>query len=91
MEKFFKLLKEYVLNLWIALKGGHIKKWKVFYIGENGVRQLTFSEFNFIPTPVIFMRAERVPGKEQGTYNDSFDQMKLDEENMIAIYCKNLT
>ena len=91
MVKFLKLSKEYLVNILIAFKGGHVKRWQVFYIGELGVGQLSFSEFNFTPTPIIFMRAEKVPGRPDGQLNDAYNQMKLDEENRIAVYCKSLT
>lgn len=84
------LVKEYFSSVALAVSGKSIKKWNVFYIGELGVAQLTFLPNAFTPQGRLFYRAEKVPGLEKGTLNDVYNQMKIDHEHRIAIYCKEI-
>ena len=83
-------LKEYFINLGQAIAGKAVKRWEVFYIGELGVTQLTFSPGNFEVSDRLFLRAEQVPGLQKGSINDVYNKMKVDEEKRIAIYCKEI-
>jgi hypothetical protein len=84
------LVVAYFLSLLSALIGKNIKKWHVFYIGELGVTQLTFNPGMFHPQDRLFLKAEKVPSLQKGNINDVYNQMKVDKENQIAIYCKQM-
>jgi len=90
MKAKLVLIKEYFLSIILAIAGKNIKTWNVFYIGELGVTQLTFLPGAFHPQERLFLRAERVPGLAKGTLNDVYNQMKVDKENRIAVYCKEI-
>lgn len=92
-EKFLGFLtnvKEYFLSIVLSLAGKNIKTWNVFYIGQLGVTQLTFTPGAFHPQDRLFLKAEKVPGLAKGTINDVYNQMKVDRQHRIAIYCKEI-
>lgn len=85
-------IKAYLLNLIGAITGKTVRKWEVFLIGEMGVTHMTFLKGSFVPTETLFSKAEKVPGKylDRGTVNDVYNKMKVSEEAMVAIYCKQI-
>ena len=89
-RSIFPIAKEYLVSVAQAIAGKNVKKWNVFYIGQMGVTQLTFMPYAFHPQERLFLRAEKMPGLQKGTINDVYNQMKVDEQHRIAIYCKEV-
>jgi len=87
-EKIIIAVISYLKNLTMALLGKTKSTWKVFYIGELGVRQLNFPASEFFPTNRLFLKAEKTSKLPEGQINDVYNQMILDEEALVAIYCK---
>lgn len=90
IKALLAIVANYFLEIGRALIGKNIKKWNVFYIGELGVTQLTFMPGAFHPQDRLFLKAEKVPGLAKGTINDCYNQMKVDREHRVAIYCKEI-
>ena len=87
---FLTLVKLYLVNLLSAIFAHNLTQWKVFYIGELGVRQLNFKANEFFPTERLFLKAEQVEGLQKGQINDVYNQVKIDEVGLVAIYCKQI-
>ena len=83
-------IKAYFISLFSALCGKSVRKWKVFYLGETGIRKISYMEGCFEPLSTVFYRAENVPGKEKvkGNINDAYAIIEFDQENLVAIYQK---
>lgn len=90
MKKTIELATAYFKSVLQAIMGKHVPKWNVFYIGHNGISQISFLLSNFEPSDRIFHRAEKEEDRKNGIINDVYMKATCDNVNRIAIYIKEI-